>query len=186
MTNHPMTPERSVAELSRYALVALIASAVVFLLGIVGLLLYFQPSLVGVSRESESEYRGKIVWLVAGIGFLVFGSLFVYISQQWPRRLQWILRTQSPQSVRLRIEIQEDSDSTQYYAVVVPVSAGGNGAPAWRIALWAAPASLRQRLGRTYDARAYYDPLTGRPAVIDYEHGYLWAMKGSGEVTAEG
>jgi len=51
----------------------------------------------------------------------------------------------------------------------------------WRIALWGpSHENMKTHIGRDIKAQVYFDPKSGRPAVIESEFGLLWAMAGSG------
>jgi hypothetical protein len=39
---------------------------------------------------------------------------------------------------------------------------------------------MKTHIGRDIKAQVYFDPKSGRPAVIESEFGLLWAMAGSG------
>jgi hypothetical protein len=80
--------------------------------------------------------------------------------------------------MRLILEVHDSSDSTTVYARLDPVSGTRNAS--WRMSLWAKPRNLQRFLNTAFNARVYFDPESRRPAVVDFDHGILWSMAGSG------
>lgn len=173
-----MTGAASIAGLRRYALMAGAASGLVMAFGAVFLTLFFNPGLAGVQPASAQDYRGNIIWLAAGVLFLLMGAVALFIALSRPGRLLRILKTQPPRPMTLRLHVEDDSSSTQYYAGLS--EPGQRGTPSnWRIALWAPPRGIRELVGRDLPAAVYLDPRTGVPAVIETADTYLWAMSGN-------
>jgi hypothetical protein len=173
-----MTRQTSIATLRRYSLIAWSVSLLLSAFGVVSLLLFLRPSLVGVDPGSTSGYEGNPIWLVFGVLFVLFGVVFQITTYRWPSHLLRVLDAQSASPMRLRVEVEEDSESTQYYAWISSESALSNP-KCWRVGLWAPSRNTRDLIGRELSAMVYLDPQTAEPAVVEYADGYLWAMKGA-------
>jgi len=173
-----MTREVSIARLKRHALLAGTASALVMALGAVFVVLFLRPGLAGVPAPLADDYRGNLLWLALGLIFLLMGAAALFIALFRPGRLLRILRTQPARPMTLRLHVEDDSSSTQYYA---NLSEPGqrDTSPIWRIALWAPPRGIRVLLRRDLPAAVYLDPSTGVPAVIETADTCLWAMSGN-------
>jgi hypothetical protein len=173
-----MTQQTSIATLRRYSFIAWSISLLLILFGVVSLLLYYRPAAIGVEPGSISNYQGNLTWLTLGGLFLVLGILFQSIAYRWPRHLLQVLSTQPAKSMRVKIEVEEDAESAQYYATLSDNSATEDP-KGWRVGLWAPSEDTRQLVGRELSMKVYFDPRTGEPAVLEYSDGYLWAMKGA-------
>lgn len=172
-----MSRQANISTLRKYSLVASAASLLLILLGVVFLILFTRPSLMGIDPGSIGAYEGKAIWLVFGGLFLLLGVVFQLIAYRWPRHLLGVLASNHTTPMRLHVEVEEDSESTQYYARLshdVPRS----NPKAWRVALWAPSRDTRDLVGCELTAVVYIDPQSSEPAVIEYADGYLWAMKG--------
>jgi hypothetical protein len=173
-----MSRQTDIAVLRKYSAFAWSASLLVAAFGVVSLLLFVHPSLVGVQPSNGGTYQGNPIWLFFGGVLLVLGVIFQAIAYRWPRRLLHVLRTERAKSIRLQVEVEDSSDRTQYFALVsddsVPPKRKG-----WRVDLWAPSDGTRDLAGRDLTAMVYFDPQTGHPAVIEHDDGYLWAMKGA-------
>ena len=183
-----MVYRESEARLHRHTVVTKVACLLVGLFGLVSLVLYSEPSWVGVTHAGEAPYRGKLIWFLTGIGFLVF-SLWGYVmTGRWRRRLLWIKNHVTPVQMKLTLKAhQRDSDPTYYEAKLAPSLEGISDrmVSGWRVTLWVIPAGIGSQLNREFSANVFFDPVTGKPAVIEYEHGMLWAMAGNGSVCPE-
>lgn len=173
-----MSRQTSIATLRRYSFIAWFASLLLVAFGVVSLLLFMLPSLVGVDPGSTRGYEGNLIWLVFGALFMLLGVVFLTIAYRWPRHLLRVLSTQQATPMRLQVEIEEGSDNTQYYARLSDDSAAANP-KGWRVGLWAPSRGTRDLVGHELSAMVFLDPQTGEPAVIEHANGYLWAMKGA-------
>ena len=173
-----MSRQTDLAFLRRYSIIAWCASLLVAAFGVVSLLLFVRPSLIGVEPGSPATYQGSPIWLVIGGLLAAFGIVFLITAYRWPRRLRHVLRTQMAKPMRLQVEIEDSSDSTQYYALITDDSVRSNPM-GWRVGLWAPSGNTRELVGHELIAKVYFDPQTVQPAVIEHADGYLWAMKGA-------
>jgi hypothetical protein len=83
--------------------------------------------------------------------------------------------------MNLVLKVEEDSESTQYYAHLTPIDMNIPNQKIWQIALWGSPhQNMKAHIGHDIKAQVYFDPKSSRPAVIESEFGLLWAMAGSG------
>ena len=173
-----MSRQTDIAILRRYSTFAWSASLLVALFGAVSLLLFVRPSLIGVQPGSGGIYQGNPIWLFFGGVLVILGIVFQVTAYRWPRRLLHVLRTERAKPMRLQVEVEESSDSTQYYAIVSDDSLSSTR-KGWRVGLWAPSDGTRDLASRELSAMVYFDPQTGNPAVIEHGDGYLWAMKGA-------
>jgi len=172
-----MSKEKCINRLRRYSLLSQLASVFVVIVGIVCIILFIQPTLVGVEPESTGTYQGQLIWVIFGMFFVAIGIFFNVIAYRWPRTLLRILRTQPSSPMRFQLEVTKESDHTQYYAYLSEPYPVGN-TTSWRIGLWAVSSGIELWLNRVCSARVYRDPETNDPAVIELEDMVLWAMKG--------
>ena len=173
-----MSKQTSITTLHRYSFIAWSASLLIIAFGVISLLLFIQPSLIGVQPSSTSSYEGKYIWLVFGALFVILGMVFQSIAYRWPRHLLRVLNSQLTKPMRVEIEVNEDSDHTQYYACLFDNSAGASP-KGWRVGLWAPSRDVQDLIGYELSAMVYLDPQSAEPAIIEYANGYLWAMKGT-------
>lgn len=83
--------------------------------------------------------------------------------------------------MNLVLKVEEDSESTQYYAHLTPVGNDLMNQRIWRVALWGPSyENMKSMMGRDIKTQVYFDPKSGTPAAIESEFGLLWAMAGSG------
>jgi hypothetical protein len=68
-----MSHQASIATLRKYSIIAKSASIFLAAFGVVSLLLFVRPSLVGVHPDSTSGYKGNPIWLVLGTLFVIPG-----------------------------------------------------------------------------------------------------------------
>jgi hypothetical protein len=173
-----MSHQTSIATLRKYSIFAWSASIALAAFGVVSLLLFFRPALVGVSPDSIIGYQGQPIWLVFGTLFVILGMVFQRIAYRWPRHLLRVLSTQPSKPMRLNLEVDEGSDHTQYYARLTDDDAGAN-LNGWRVGLWAPSPGLQDLIGQELSTLVYIDPQTAEPAVMEYANGFLWAMQGA-------
>jgi hypothetical protein len=172
-----MYRQTDIAILRRYSAIAWSTSLLVVAFGVVSLLLFVRPSAIGVQTSPAGTYQGNPIWLIFGGLLVVFGIAFQVVAYRWPRHLLRVLSTETPKSMRLQVEVEDASDSTQYYALLSDDSAPSKR-KGWRVGLWAPSSATRELVGRELTAKVYLDCRTGHPAVIEHVDGYLWAMKG--------
>ena len=173
---------RDVHGLRRYIFISQAVSLLVFLFGVVSLLLFFQPLLVGTPIEQQAGYRGNLIWLFIGTGFLLLATFFLVVPGRWSRRLLWILSHVRPQPMNLSIEIDKDSDHTSYSAFLSPDQAGIKPGPRWKVSLYPPSWDITVLQGMEVPVKVYFDPELNKPGVIETQQGLLWSMAGSGSV----
>jgi hypothetical protein len=173
-----MSNQTSITTLRRYSFIAWSASLLLIVFGVISLLLFIRPSLIGIHLGSTSSYEGNLIWLVFGALFVILGMVFQSVAYRWPRHLLRVLSSQLTKPMRLQIEVDEGSDHTQYYACLFDDSTGAHP-KSWRVGLWAPSQDTRDLIGYELSTMVYLDPKTAEPAVIAYANGYLWAMKGA-------
>lgn len=173
-----MSHQTSIATLRKYSIIAWAASIFLAAFGVVSLLLFVRPSLIGVNPDSTNGYEGNPIWLVIGMLFVLMGVVFQSVAYRWPRHLLHVLSTQLAKPMRLQIEVEESSDHTQYYACLSDDTAGANP-KGWRVGLWAPIPEIRDLIGHELNTTVYIDPQTAEPVVIELANAYLWAMKGA-------
>src|SRR5262244_1076895 len=113
-----MSHTRDISRLRRYIVLSQFVSLLVFFFGIVSVILFVDPSLIRVPDEQAKLYRGNWMWLLTGILFIIFAGVCIFIAGRWSRRLIWIYRNVKPEIMQLSIEIDSDSDRTNYYALL--------------------------------------------------------------------
>jgi hypothetical protein len=172
-----MDQKREFGRLDLHSLRVGLASLAVILFGVVSLLLYLNPTIIGVSPKNAVEYQGNFIWLLTAMLFLILGVAFFLVAWWWSRRLKWIVRSQKARPMRLQFDVKDDSDSTSYYALLHSPNET-SGRSEWRVAIWLKPACVKADAGNQFDAQVYFDPKSGKPAAIEYEHGFLWIMAG--------
>jgi hypothetical protein len=168
------------ARLNHHVLFSKLASLGVLLFGLIGFILYFRPSLAGVRAESLRDYQNVTIWLLAGMILTLLGATFLFISTRWPRQLKRTILHTLPTPMTVKLEIEEDSDSTVYYAVLSEREAGQR--LAWRARIWVYPPKVKDDVGQQFEGSAFFHPETSRPVAIEYSRGVLWVMAGSGAV----
>ena len=173
-----MSRQTSILKLRRYSFIARSASLLLVAFGVVSMVLFINPALIGADPGSKSGFEGNPIWLVFGALFVLLGMVFLTTAYRWPRHLLHVLSTQQAIPMVLQVEVEEGSDSTQYYACLSNNSAGANR-KGWRVGLWAPSRDTRDLVGHELSAMVYLDPQTAKPAVIEHANGYLWAMKGA-------
>jgi len=177
-----MPTRRDLARLNRHALLLKLASLGVLLFGLIGFILYFRPSLAGVASESLGDYQTQTVWLLMGMILTLFGFAFLFISIRWPRQLKNTMLHTLPTPMTVKLEVEEDSDNTTYYAVLSERADEAGRTPAWRARIWVHPPKVEEDIGQQFEGNVFFHPETGRPVAIEYSRGVLWVMAGSGAV----
>lgn len=158
-----MTQQTSIATLRRYSFIAWSVSLLLILFGVLSILLYYHPTSIGVEPGFTSSYQGNLTWLTLGGIFVVLGILFQSIAYRWPRHLLQVLSTQPAKPMRVKIEVEEDAENTQYYATLSDNSATEDPM-GWRVGLWAPSTDTRKLVGRELSMKVYLDPRTAKPA----------------------
>ena len=152
-------------------LLAQFASAAALLFGVVAVLAYVDPAWVGVPADQSRLYEGKTVWLLSGVLFIGLGITFLWASHRRSKRSLWVVANTSPVGMLLTLEVEEDSDSTTYYALLRNKR---DAKPQWRA--WVDPTFRAGSLvGVEVPARVFVDPKLGTPAAVKVEQGVLWA-----------
>lgn len=169
--------DRDIRRLRRHTIFVRAAIILVFVFGLISLILYFDPSLLNTPVE---QYKSHLVWLLVGTLFVVLAILSFFLVGRWSRRLLWIVYHTVPCSMHLVLKVEEDSESTQYYAHLTPANNDPRNQRIWRIALGdPLHENIKAIIGRDIKVQVYFDPKSDRPAVIESEFGLLWAMAGS-------
>jgi hypothetical protein len=181
MARLTIKPE-DLARLNLQALLTSLASLGVLLMGLICITLYFKPSLFSVTLEAYEDYRGKIVWLVLGMILTLSGSVFLYTTTCWPWQLRQIVSNTQPIKMLLKIEVEEDSSSTTYHAVISQRSNETERTDAWRAQIWVHPPQVKQDIDQQFECNVFFHPAENRPVAIEYARGVLWVMAGSGSV----
>ena len=173
--------ENDVNRLKRQVFFTMLGSLMVDAFGIVAVILYFRPELVGVGSEEIHHYQGEIIWLIIGIFFMLFGAYGLLFSNHWKLRLLQVYRKGSTVPMNLTIEVADSSDSTDYYALLSPVSAQNDPAGKWRVQLWLGLSKVQKPLLEgMHRCQVYFDDRLNRPAIIQSDFGLLWSIGGSG------
>ena len=142
------------AQLRNYSIFAGSALILTLGFGIITIILYFNPALVGVPHDQFTDFLGHPIWLVVGILFISFGIFGLLYVVQWWRRLLWVYHNVEPD--------QMDE---------------------WRVRLYFRPRSgVKELTAGGVETRVFVDPKTQRPIVMETAFGILWAMGGSGAV----
>ena len=176
--------DRDIRRLRRHSILVRSAIILVFIFGLISLILYFNPSLL---NTPDQPYKGKLIWLLVGMLFVALAIFSFFLVGRWSRRLVWIVYHTIPRPMHLVLKVEEDSESTQYYAHLTPSDNDPRNQRIWRIALWGSHhKNIKALIGRDIKAQVYFDPKTDRPAVIESEFGLLWAMAGSGAIEEKG
>jgi len=171
LKNRTMSYVRDIQKLRRYTRLGQAASLLVFFFGLFSIIIFFIPGLIGMPREQQQYYQGQWVWLLTGIGFLMFAVFCSIFAGRRSRHLIWIWRNVQPEQMRLTIEIEHWSDSTDYYGILN----GLDDEPLWKVSLYSPSWKVEALAGKQVPAKVYLDPQRKQPAVIETEYGLLWA-----------
>ena len=168
------------AQLRNYSIFAGSALILTLGFGIITIILYFNPALVGVPHDQFTDFLGHPIWLVVGILFISFGIFGLLYVVQWWRRLLWVYHNVEPDQMTVRLEIEDSGDSTDYYAILSELKTLTDE---WRVRLYFRPRSgVKELTAGGVETRVFVDPKTQRPIVMETAFGILWAMGGSGAV----
>ncbi len=151
-------------------------------LGAFLLILYFHPEWVGAGPGRPGGRKWHTLWLTTAVLCICLGPYFFIRYGRWWRRLKRIATTQPARPMKMKLGMESGEDGYRYNAWLNPVKSGAVDDYEWRVGLWLAPSRLESQLGRQFDAQVFFDPESGKPAVIDYEKGTLWAWGGSRSV----
>jgi hypothetical protein len=137
------------------------------LCGIFGWLGISSPNSLGWPTSSPLIVKGILVIL----GCMPLLWLFAYRLQL---RSFWVYRHTPPVTMYLKIEIQKDSDSTSYYALLrsSPDSPLIQKIPVYPPS-WKTESHIENR-----PARVFIDPRSAKPLVIEMGENRLWTMAG--------
>ena len=83
--------------------------------------------------------------------------------------------------MRLTIEVEHWSDSTDYHAFLSADQSEGE--LLWKVGLHNPSGKVEALAGKQVTAKVYLDPKTKKPAVIETEIGLLWAGAASDNST---
>jgi hypothetical protein len=169
--NRTMSYVRDIQKLRRYTLWGQAASLLIFFFGVLSIIIFFNPRLIGIPQEQQQYYQGQWVWLLTGIGFLIFALFCCIFAGRRSRHLIWILHNVQPELMRLTIEVEHWSDSTDYYGIL----RGVEEEFLWRVSLYSPSWKVEALAGKQVPAKVYLDPQGKKPAVIETEYGLLWA-----------
>ena len=148
-----------------------VVSGVVLLFGIAAVVAYVDPLRIGIPADQFRLYSGQPIWLLTGIFFIALGVSFLVMAWRRSRRALWVVAHISPIEMLLTLEVQEDSDSTTYYALLRNMQ---DARPRWRA--WVDPTfRVAPLVGIEVPARVFVDPKTGSPAAVQVDSGVLWA-----------
>jgi hypothetical protein len=181
--NQADMPERDyLVQLDRRILLSRLASLGVLFAGLFFLVLYSEPFLQSVGLETRGPYRGELLWLGVGTVLTAAGLGFLQVLNNWPGQLKkTILHTVSVR-MTVQLEVQEDNDSTSYYAVIKQRPVEGENTAAWRAHIWVYPRQIGEDAGRQFEGDVFLHAKTGLPVAIEYSRGMLWVMAGNGAV----
>lgn len=177
-----MPRHEDLKRLNRYALFSRLASLGVLLVGLASVVLFLKPLLLGVDSESHEMYQGEIIWLVAGTILSLTGSVFLFITSHWPGELRKVVSNTKPVKMTVKLEVEEDSYSTAYFAVISKRNIETEKTPAWRAQIWIHPPRIKEDAGQPFEGDVYFHPKTSLPVAIEYSRGVLWVMTGNGAV----
>ena len=127
------------------------------------------------------DYEKETIWLLTGMILTLLGFAFLLMSTRWPRQLKNTILHTLPTPMT-RLEFEEDSNNTTYYAVLSErVDEAGRKA-AWRARIWFHPPKVEEDIGQQFKGNVFFHPETGRLVAIEYARGVLWVIAGSGAV----
>jgi hypothetical protein len=82
----------------------------------------------------------------------------------------------------VKLEVEEDSDNTTYYADLSERVDEAGRRLAWRARIWVHPTKVEEDIGQQFESSVFFHPETGRPVAIEYLRIVLWVLTGSGAV----
>ena len=170
-----------VKKFSRYILLAQTLSIGVTAFGILSWIAFFSPSTLNIPYEQHAYYQNKLIWLIVGGLFILFGLSFFFMSSKNKQRLMWVLNNVTPKEMHLSLEIVGSMDSTEYFAYLKPLSEKEEKLGKWRVALQPI-GPVDSESVESQKADVFFDPKSGEPAVIKTDFGFLWKLSGNGAV----
>jgi hypothetical protein len=112
---------------------------------------------------------------------MMFGSYGFLFSKRWQQRLLQIYRSELPVPMNLAIEVDDSSDSSDYYALLSSTSDKKDQTEKWRVQLWLGLSKVqKQLLEGKHPCQVYFDSRLNRPVIIRTDYGLLWSIGGSG------
>jgi len=175
-----MNKVKDFASLHRYKLLVQGSSVLVFGFGLISLLLFFAPWIIGIPEAQQELYRGKGIWFITGIIFLSCSTYFIVIIRKWVQHVTWVYKNTKPEIMKLRIEEESGSDSTAYYAILRDNNETSAGNNIWKVAVYSPSWNTRSVMNKEVTADVYFDPASKVPVVIKTAYGFLWKMAGKG------
>jgi hypothetical protein len=109
-----MPEHKDVASLRRRILIGQTAAGAVMLVGVVSLVLFFDPALVGLPGEQYHYYKSNWLWFGLGLGFITFGIFIIKWANSRLARLIWVYMRVVPVTMAIELERDESSDSTAH------------------------------------------------------------------------
>jgi hypothetical protein len=173
-----MSYNEDLSRLNRHVLLSSLLSIGVILFGFLGLVLYIEPAWL----HAWGMYNSEITLLVVGILLISFGIAFLFISIDWPNQLKRTVLNSRPTRMMIKLEVEKDTDSTTYYAVINRRSAKTAGNVIWRAHIWVYPPKIEEDIGREVEGDVFLHPKTGLPLAIKVAKGILWVISGNGAV----
>src|SRR5262249_61654801 len=110
---------------------------------------------------------------------IAFCAVCIFTIGRWSRRLIWIYNNVKPQSMRLLITINSDSDRTGYYAVFSGAQAEIEE-PLWKVAIYNPRWDVKNLTERQGSAEVYCDPKSLKPAGLETDYGFVLSVGGRG------
>ncbi len=162
---------REITRHARRIILVQLACTCVALFGIAAIVLFIDPSLLGVPLAQRAYYVDNVVWLATGLLFVCLGTAWIIVAGRRSRRAIQVYRSVQPLAMLLKVEVIADSDSTTYYALL---RSAGQHDVRWRVWIDAA-FDIRKLSERETPVRVYVDPDFKVPAVIESALGLLWA-----------
>jgi hypothetical protein len=167
---------RDIQGLRRYIFASQILVGLVLSFASVSFLLFFDPSMVGAPVDQAFSYQGDPFWLVTGIGLLVLGAFFLFVPLRWARRLLWIWKNIPPEPMELCLEVDQQTDPINYYALLSAGQDGSDLGYRWKTILYHPSWNVSTFRGRQIPVKVYFDPLLKSPGVIETGQGMLWSL----------
>jgi hypothetical protein len=168
-----MTYARDIQKLRRHTLFGQAASLLVFVTGVISIILFFNPGLIGIPQKQQRFYQDHWLWLVTGMFFVAFAILTIIFAGKRSRHAIRVFNNVTPELMRLTIEIEHWSDSTDYYANLS--SEETEDESTWKVGLYNPSWDVETLAGKQVPAKVYLDPKTKKPVIIETEFGLLWA-----------
>ncbi len=171
--------DKDIKNLRSRVLFTRMALLILLVAGLLFVVLYFRPDWTSLPAGTEGTPRGDLIILFTGILFTAAGAAGFAFIGRWKNELIRVYKREIPNRMQVKIEVEESSDSTDYFAAIrelepdAPVS--------WRVQLFVSPDEIPDKLMNNFcNARVYFDPNQERPMLIQTEYGIFWTMGGSG------